>query len=117
MNRRAALHRIGAGMASLVATGTPNALKPAQAGILTRAIPSSGKVIPVIGLGTWQTFDVGSSASRRAPLESVLSAFVEMGGRVIDSSPMYGSSEEVVGDLVTKLGLRSQIFLATKVWT
>jgi len=104
-------------MASIIATGKPSALKPAQAGMLTRAIPSSGKVVPVIGLGTWQTFDVGTSAAARAPLESVLAAFVEMGGRVIDSSPMYGSSEQVVGDLVAKLGLRSQLFLATKVWT
>lgn len=104
-------------MASIIATGKASALKPVQAGMLTRAIPSSGKVVPVIGLGTWQTFDVSSSASARAPLESVLSAFVLMGGRVIDSSPMYGNSEEVVGDLVTKLGLRSQLFLATKVWT
>jgi diketogulonate reductase-like aldo/keto reductase len=104
-------------MASIIATGKPSALRPAQAGMLTRAIPSSGKVVPVIGLGTWQTFDVGKSAAARAPLESVLSAFVEMGGRVIDSSPMYGSSEQVVGDLVAKLGLRSQLFLATKVWT
>jgi diketogulonate reductase-like aldo/keto reductase len=117
MNRRTALHRIGAGMASIIATGKASALKPAQGAMLTRAIPSSGKVVPVIGLGTWQTFDVGASASARAPLESVLSAFVEMGGRVIDSSPMYGNSEEVVGDLVAKLGVRSQLFLATKVWT
>ena len=104
-------------MASIIATGKASALKPAQAGMLTRAIPSSGKVVPVIGLGTWQTFDVSGSALARAPLQSVLSAFVEMGGRVIDSSPMYGNSEEVVGDLVAKLGLRSQLFLATKVWT
>jgi len=104
-------------MASIIATGKPSAFKPAQAAMLTRAIPSSGKVVPVIGLGTWQTFDVGTSGAARAPLESVLSAFVEMGGRVIDSSPMYGSSEQVVGDLVAKLGLRSQLFLATKVWT
>lgn len=104
-------------MASIIATGKASITRPAQTGILTRAIPSSGKVIPVIGLGTWQTFDVGASASARAPLERVLSAFVELGGKVIDSSPMYGSSEEVVGALVAKLGLRSQLFLATKVWT
>lgn len=60
---------------------------------------------------------MSGSAAARAPLQSVLSAFVELGGRVIDSSPMYGNSEEVVGDLVTKLGLRPQLFLATKVWT
>ncbi|MCM3877585.1 MAG: aldo/keto reductase, partial [Thermoanaerobaculia bacterium] len=59
-----------------------------------RAIPSSGERIPVIGLGTWSTFDVGSSAAARAPLEEVLARFVERGGRVVDSSPMYGRSEE-----------------------
>ncbi len=87
------------------------------AAIVSRRIPSSGKVIPVIGLGTWQTFDVGSDAAARAAVERVLTAFVELGGKVIDSSPMYGSSEDVVGDLVAKLGLRSQLFIATKVWT
>ncbi|MGQ0640823.1 MAG: aldo/keto reductase [Gemmatimonadaceae bacterium] len=97
-------------MMSLRATTQP-------AAILTRRIPSSGKVIPVIGLGTWQTFDVAANAAARASLEQVLAAFVELGGKVIDSSPMYGSSEEVVGDLVTKLGVRSQLFMATKVWT
>lgn len=104
-------------MTGAAAAGAARVREPAQAGLLTRAIPSSGKVIPVIGLGTWQTFDVGASRSARAPLENVLSAFVEMGGKVIDSSPMYGSAEEVVGDLVAKLGLRSQLFMATKVWT
>lgn len=104
-------------MASIVAGSNVSARKPAQAAVLTRAIPSSGKVIPIIGLGTWQTFDVGSAANVRAPLERVLTAFVEMGGKVIDSSPMYGNSEQVVGDLVARLGLRSRLFLATKVWT
>jgi diketogulonate reductase-like aldo/keto reductase len=85
--------------------------------MLTRRIPSSGKVIPVIGLGTWQTFDVGRSPAERATLEQVLSTFVQLGGKVIDSSPMYGRSEEVVGDLVEKLGVRQQLFIATKVWT
>ena len=85
--------------------------------MLQRAIPSSGEKLPVIGLGTWQTFDVGSSASERAPLEEVLAAFVKHGGRLIDSSPMYGHAEAVVGDLVAKLKLRESLFLATKVWT
>ena len=85
--------------------------------ILTRRIPSTGETIPVIGLGTWQTFDIGPSAAARAPLEDVLGAFVELGGRLVDSSPMYGRSEEVVGDLAAKLGLQPKLFIATKVWT
>jgi aryl-alcohol dehydrogenase-like predicted oxidoreductase len=82
-----------------------------------RAIPSTGERIPVIGLGTWSTFDVGSSAAERAPLEEVLARFVERGGRVVDSSPMYGRSEEVVGAVAAKQGLKDRLFLATKVWT
>lgn len=66
-----------------------------------------------IGLGTWQTFDV----SDPRPLRDVLSTFVQLGGTVIDSSPMYGRSEAVVGDLATSLGLRDKLFVATKVWT
>jgi aryl-alcohol dehydrogenase-like predicted oxidoreductase len=71
----------------------------------------------VIGLGTWQTFDVGASAAERASLSEVLRAFAEEGGKVLDSSPMYGSSEEVAGDLAAALGLRPRLFVATKVWT
>lgn len=85
--------------------------------MLTRPIPSSREAIPVIGLGTWQTFGVGAGAADRAPLEQVLAAFFSMGGKVIDSSPMYGSAEEVVGDLLAKAGLRQKCFIATKVWT
>lgn len=85
--------------------------------MLTRQIPSTGEAIPVIGLGTWQTFDVGTSVAERAPLEEVLGAFAQMGGKLIDSSPMYGNSEEVVGDLSAKLDLRKKLFVATKVWT
>jgi len=85
--------------------------------MLTRAIPSSGEKLPVIGLGTWRVFDVGASESERAPLEEVLRLFVQRGARVIDSSPMYGRSEQVIGDLTSKLGLRDKLFFATKVWT
>ncbi|HEY0370915.1 MAG TPA: aldo/keto reductase [Thermoanaerobaculia bacterium] len=66
-----------------------------------------------IGLGTWQTFDVADSR----PLRDVLATFVQLGGTVIDSSPMYGRSETVVGELATSLGLRDKLFVATKVWT
>ena len=84
--------------------------------MLERPIPASGERIPAVGLGTWQTFDVGASAAERAPLKDVLRQFVSGGGRVIDSSPMYGLAETVVGDLAADLGL-SSLFLATKVWT
>jgi diketogulonate reductase-like aldo/keto reductase len=82
-----------------------------------RTIPGSGEAIPVIGLGTWRTFDVGTGPSERGPLREVLHRFVELGGRVIDSSPMYGTAESVVGDLSTDLRLADRLFLATKVWT
>jgi diketogulonate reductase-like aldo/keto reductase len=82
-----------------------------------RPIPSSGEEIPVVGLGTWSTFDVGSAASERGPLEEVLGRFALRGGRVVDSSPMYGRSEAVVGEIAVKQGLAGKLFLATKVWT
>jgi aryl-alcohol dehydrogenase-like predicted oxidoreductase len=84
--------------------------------MLTRRIPISGEEVPVIGLGTWQTFDVGEDAASRAPLLEVLQGFLAAGGRLIDSSPMYGRSEAVVGDLLAALKARRP-FLATKVWT
>ena len=81
-----------------------------------RAISSTGEELPVIGLGTWQTFDVGGGAAARAPLRTVLQDFAAAGAKVVDSSPMYGRSEQVVGDLVRDLDLRSRLFIATKVW-
>jgi diketogulonate reductase-like aldo/keto reductase len=85
--------------------------------IMTRKIPSTGEDIPAIGLGTWQVFDAGNDAAARAPLRQVIAAFAKAGGRMIDSSPMYGSAESVAGDLVAELGLREKLFIATKVWT
>lgn len=85
--------------------------------IIERTIPASGEKIPAIGMGTWQTFDVGNRASERSSLEEVLKLFVETGGKLIDSSPMYGSAEEVVGELAAKLDLHPSLFMATKVWT
>jgi aryl-alcohol dehydrogenase-like predicted oxidoreductase len=83
----------------------------------TRKIPSTGEALPVIGCGTWQTFDVGPSPAERAPRAEVLRVLFEAGGSAIDSSPMYGRSEEVVGDLLAAAGTRDKAFLATKVWT
>ena len=82
-----------------------------------RKIPKTGEPLPAIGLGTWQTFDVGISSDERAGPREVLKLFAEQGGRVIDSSPMYGHAETVVGDLGAELGLDDRLFLATKVWT
>jgi diketogulonate reductase-like aldo/keto reductase len=105
------------GGAATLAWSWPGLASAASASMLQRPIPSTGERLPVIGLGTWQTFDVGPSAADRAPLETVLREFVRLGGRLIDSSPMYGRSEAVVGDLAARLGIRKQLFVATKVWT
>jgi diketogulonate reductase-like aldo/keto reductase len=85
--------------------------------MITRPIPSSGEAMPVVGLGTWQVFDTGDDQPARVPLKEVLQRLVAAGGRMIDTSPMYGRAESVTGDLVAELGLRPRVFLATKVWT
>jgi diketogulonate reductase-like aldo/keto reductase len=84
--------------------------------MMKRPIPRSGEMMPVVGVGTWQTFDVGPKSPERAELKEVLRLLVAAGGSVVDSSPMYGKSEGVVGDL-THDGLREKLFFATKVWT
>ena len=84
--------------------------------MIQRPIPRTSKSLPVVGLGTWQTFDVADGAAR-APLRDVFREFASLGGTVVDSSPMYGRSESVVGDLAVELGLQKQLFIATKVWT
>src|SRR5687768_4834558 len=84
---------------------------------LTKPIPSSGERIPVIGMGPWLTVDVGRSSRERARLLSVLNNCFEPGGRVIDSSPMYGKGRHVVGDLVRRVKPEPPLFSATKVWT
>ena len=119
ITRRKATRLIGVGAAGLC---LPVRASRAQAKaesptMLTRAIPSSGENLPVIGLGTWQAFDVDLTADNRKQLGDVLSLFVKLGGRVIDTSPMYGRAEEVTGELTTELGIRDKVFLATKVWT
>src|SRR3954469_17490049 len=83
----------------------------------TRKIPATGELLPVVGCGTWQTFDVGPSPAERAPRAEVLKVLFEAGGSAIDSSPMYGKAEGVVGDLLADVGTRDKAFLATKVWT
>jgi diketogulonate reductase-like aldo/keto reductase len=85
--------------------------------VLSRPIPVSGEMIPVVGLGTWRVFDVGGAQAERAPLKDVLKSLLELGGRVVDSSPMYGTAESVVGGLAAELAIADKLFLATKVWT
>jgi diketogulonate reductase-like aldo/keto reductase len=119
MTRRKATHLIGVGAAGLCLPLRASAAdaKTETSAMLTRAIPSSGEKLPVIGLGTWQAFDVDLTSDSRRQLGDVLSLFVKLGGRVIDMSPMYGRAEEVIGELTTALGIQDKIFLATKVWT
>jgi len=83
----------------------------------TRTIPSTGERLPVIGMGTWQTFDVGADPETRRGLAEVLGALVAAGGTVVDSSPMYGRSEAVLGELARERELERRLFVATKVWT
>src|SRR5688500_1275806 len=108
---RAAALAIGAG-------GIPIQPIRAQAPMLKRPIPSTGEEVPIIGMGTWQTFDpaVVDEASI-APLADVLRVFAGAGGRVVDASPMYGKSESVTGRLTERLKLNDRLFIATKVWT
>jgi diketogulonate reductase-like aldo/keto reductase len=105
------------GSAAAVGLNPAAPLRAAGGDMRARPIPSSGKALPVVGLGTWQQFDVGPSRSERAPLERVLKVMYACGGRVVDSSPMYGRSEQVAGDLAAKLGWADALFMATKVWT
>jgi diketogulonate reductase-like aldo/keto reductase len=89
----------------------------AQAKHLKRTIPSSGEQIAAIGLGTWQAFDVARDPGAKSQAREALKLFAQMGGEMIDSSPMYGSSESVAGELCAELGLHRRLFVATKVWT
>lgn len=107
-------------LAALTATGLaarwPQAFAERNDVPITRAIPSSGEPLPVIGMGTWRTFNVGNDPMLLDEREQILKRFFQRGGRVVDSSPMYGSAEAVMGELLGRLG-RRDLFAATKVWT
>jgi aryl-alcohol dehydrogenase-like predicted oxidoreductase len=117
-SRRATLGRIGVGIAA--ATGA-NRLHAdplsAHATMLRRKIPQTGELLPVIGLGTYVVFDVVPDSPQASELRQTLKLFAANGGGMVDSSPMYGRAEGTVGTLTAELGLRSSLFLATKVWT
>ena len=114
LSRRQAMSLLaGAGLAATIASR--GAL--AEPSWIQRPIPSTGEELPVVGLGTWQAFDVGNTAAELEPRRQVLARFAERGAKVIDSSPMYGRAEATVGALVAELSIRPDLFLATKVWT
>ncbi|MEM9340808.1 MAG: aldo/keto reductase [Bacteroidota bacterium] len=114
LSRRKALKHLAVGAACL---SLPQWSLGQTEKMTKRSIPSSGEKIGSVGLGTWQTFDVGGATAAREPLKEVLKVLIANGGTVVDSSPMYGSSEQVVGDLATELGMVDKLFFATKVWT
>jgi aryl-alcohol dehydrogenase-like predicted oxidoreductase len=116
LDRRTFLRCLGALGATLNLPTTSDAAVDTQA-ITKKAIPVSGETLPVVGMGTWITFDAGDDQGARARLRPVLQAFFDHGGSLIDSSPMYGSSEEVLGDLLQQVAHRQPLFAATKVWT
>lgn len=114
--RRGALWRLAA--AGVAAFLDPRiALAQTGRALLTRRIPSSGEDLPVVGLGTWITFNVGDDTAARDGCADVMRAFFDAGGRLIDSSPMYGSSQDVIGYGLAKLRTPPGLFSADKVWT
>jgi len=114
MRHRRDFLRCVAGLGIGLALGSANAAPRAA---IQRAIPSSGELLPVIGLGTWIAFDIGEDVDARPQRLKMLQAFFEHGGGMIDSSPMYGSAEYVLGGLLKKIPPTRKLFAATKVWT
>ncbi len=121
LDRRAFLTSLGAAGAAAVlrplgAAASPGPPAPGPGPLLTRSIPSSGEKLPLVGLGSWITFNVGDDPAARDECAAVIGAFFEGGGRFIDSSPMYGSSQAVIGYGLAKLGHPRSVFAADKVW-
>ena len=93
-----------------------DAATPAADGVLTRPIPATGEALPLVGLGSWITFNVGNDEAARNGCAEVVRAFFAAGGRLIDSSPMYGSSQPTIGHALARLGRPAALFSAEKVW-
>jgi diketogulonate reductase-like aldo/keto reductase len=105
------------GLAATGALALPLCAAAQQAEVLTKPIPTSGEAVPLVGLGSWITFNVGDDPTARDACAEVMAAFFAAGGRMIDSSPMYGSAQEVIGYGLEKLGHPPSLFSADKVWT
>jgi aryl-alcohol dehydrogenase-like predicted oxidoreductase len=117
MNKPLNLQRRAALQAAAALLLTMPEARSATAELITRPIPRSGERLPVVGLGTYDTFDVPRDKLAQTELQDVLRRFIELGGKVVDSSPMYGQAEAAVGTLATALNVQKSLFLATKVWT
>jgi len=122
MDRRTFLKTIGVASVSMLLSGRFTSTATAATGTNSssmemRPIPSSGEELPVVGVGTWQQFDVQLDPPLLGPLQSVLKNLFSAGGSVIDTSPMYGQAEEVIGHLLSENQWHNRAFLATKVWT
>ena len=115
MTRREATRLIAGSAAGLLVAPALRAEENNK--MLQRAIPSSGEMLPVIGLGTARVFDVGNSPNELSPLAQVMAILTKRQGKMVDTSPMYGRAEGVIGEIVKKSKLRDQLFMATKVWT
>jgi len=105
----------GAGAGLALGNWSVFAQSSQPAGLIQRAIPSSGERLPLVGIGTARRYNVGTSAEERAPLKEVLKRLPDLGGKLIDTAPSYGTAETVVGDLVRDIGNRDRLFIATKV--
>ncbi|KQP13671.1 aldo/keto reductase [Pseudorhodoferax sp. Leaf267] len=112
--RRLLLHTAAASLPAALLPAHAQAPAPAP---LTRRVPSTGDALPVVGLGSWITFNVGDDPQGRAAATAVMRAFFAAGGRLIDSSPMYGSAQDVIGQALAQLGRPAQLVAADKVWT
>ena len=115
VTRRAVLAGAGAALVA-PALGAP-ARASSAAEPLSKPIPASGEAVPAVGIGSWITFNVGDDPLLRAECRAVMAAFFEEGGGIVDSSPMYGSSQAVIGDALATLGRPPGLFSADKVWT
>jgi diketogulonate reductase-like aldo/keto reductase len=113
MKRRVFLGHLAGGIAAAI----PVLSATGQSAFQTRTIPTTQDRLPVIGLGTWLTFHAEENHVARANLLPVLQTYFDMGGRLIDSSPMYGSAEDVLGELLPQVRGPKPLFAATKVWT
>jgi diketogulonate reductase-like aldo/keto reductase len=117
LGRRALLAMMAAGgAAAMLAPALSSAQTDRSGRPGLRTIPSTGEQVPAVGLGTWITFNVGDDSALRDECADVMAAFFQAGGRMIDSSPMYGSSQEVIGHGLRKLGRPQALFSADKVW-
>ena len=115
LSRRTFVASLTAAMAALC--WAPGRLQAANQALIRKTIPGTGEALPVIGLGSSRTFDIGNDQAALASLVEVMQAFFANGGQLIDSSPMYGSAEQVIGKLLQHSGRQNKLFAATKVWT